>query len=84
MLAILRTHRQSRVSRLKSMRPVRVFAAIIGILLCILIVIDGPAIAAVIYTKWEIRNAPELWVVPTPLTDLSIERSAGQKFSYWL
>ena len=82
MLAILRTHRRSSVSRLMSMRPVRVFTAIIGILLCILIVVDGPAIAAVIYTKWEIRDAPELWVVPTPLTDLSIERSAEHKFSY--
>ncbi|HVB35833.1 MAG TPA: hypothetical protein VND42_01235 [Candidatus Acidoferrales bacterium] len=64
-----------------SIRPVRVFSAIIGILLCIFIVIDGPAIALLAYTKWEIRNEPGLWVVPTPLTDLSIERSAGQQFS---
>jgi len=65
-----------------SRRPVRVFTAIVGILLVILIVIDGPEIALVIYTKWEIRNAPELWIVPTPLRDLSIDPSAGQKFSY--
>ncbi|HVB08149.1 MAG TPA: hypothetical protein VNF00_04310 [Candidatus Acidoferrales bacterium] len=65
-----------------SKKPVGVFTATIGILLCIVIFIDGPAIALLAYTKWEIRNEPELWIVPTPLTDLSIERSAGQKFSF--
>jgi hypothetical protein len=31
--------------------------------------------------KRRARTAPELWIVPKPLTDTSIERSAGRKFS---
>ena len=42
-----------------------------------------PAIVGLFYTKWDVRHRPELWIVPTPLTDLSVARSIGQKFSYF-
>jgi hypothetical protein len=70
-LSILMTTRRSRSS-----------GVIVTILLCILAVRYGPAIGGLLYTKWEVRNAPELWIVPTPLSDLSINRSPGKKFSY--
>jgi hypothetical protein len=52
------------------------------IVFCAFLFLYGPALFGLLYTKWETRNSPELWIVPTPLTDLSIDRSPGKKFSY--
>jgi hypothetical protein len=43
----------------------------------------GRPIEFMLLTKHELRNRPESWVVPTPLTDLSVNRSPGEKFSYF-
>ena len=51
-------------------------------LFCILIFSYGPAIGALLYMKWDARNKPELWIVPTPLTNLSVGQSTGGTFSY--
>jgi hypothetical protein len=56
--------------------------AILAIVFLVLVVRYGPAIGGLLYTRWQVRNRPELWVVPTPLRDLSVDRSQGQKFSY--
>ena len=59
--------------------PSAIFCVVLGLLA---ILYTGP-ITALFYTKWQARNAPEMWVVPKPLPDVSIERSAGEKFSYF-
>jgi len=63
-------------------RRIRISAAIVTIALCILAVRYGPAIVGLLYTKWEVRNVTDLWIVPTPLSDLSINRSPGKRFAY--
>src|SRR6266480_1656949 len=40
-------------------------------------------IALLLYTKWEVRNATELWVVPTPLRVVGTKPSPGKTFSYF-
>lgn len=40
-------------------------------------------IGVLLYTKWEVRNAAELWVVPTPLPVVATEPSKGRTFSYF-
>jgi|ERR1700733_5770842 hypothetical protein len=56
--------------------------SIVVVVLLLLAFRYAPAIGALLYMKWEFRNASELWVVPTPLPDLSIDRSPGKRFSY--
>ena len=36
-----------------------------------------------LYTKWQARKAPEMWVVPIPLTIGPFDPSAGRTFSYF-
>ncbi len=55
---------------------------ILCILFCILVFFYGSAIFGLLYTKWNVRAKPELWIVPTPLTNLTIQRSTGEKFFY--
>jgi hypothetical protein len=40
-------------------------------------------ITALCYTKWQARNAPEMWVVPKPLLDISLATAKGRKLSYF-
>jgi len=40
-------------------------------------------IALLLYTKWEVRNATELWVVPTPLRVVGTKPSPGKTLSYF-
>ncbi|HEV1993425.1 MAG TPA: hypothetical protein VGR03_03745 [Candidatus Acidoferrum sp.] len=35
------------------------------------------------YAKWKARNAPEMWVVPKPLSDITLSAANGRKFSYF-
>jgi|ERR1700735_707762 len=57
-------------------------SAVVTVLFCIFLWAYGRPILAVLYTRWEARKTPELWVVPTPLADLSTDPSPGKKFSY--
>jgi len=43
----------------------------------------GSPIFGLFYTKWNVRHEAQLWIVPTPLTNLSVGRSTGKKFSYF-
>lgn len=43
----------------------------------------GRPIALLLYTKWEVRKATELWVVPTPLRVVATESPTGKKLSYF-
>ncbi len=56
-------------------------ATIIVAVICAFAFFYGSPIALVLFTKWENRNSPELWIVPKPLADVSIDRSPGQEFS---
>jgi hypothetical protein len=42
----------------------------------------GRPIALLLLTKWQIRNKPELWIVPMPLPTSASEPSPGRTFSY--
>ena len=33
--------------------------------------------------RWKTRAKPELWIVPTPLADVSIEQNAGRNFIFY-
>lgn len=43
----------------------------------------APPISLLLYTKWEVRHAAELWVVPAPLRVAATEPSKGRTFSYF-
>jgi hypothetical protein len=58
-------------------------ARIIFIILIAFFVFYAVPIFAVVSMKWKVRNLPEVWVVPTPLPNVSIQRSGGLKFSYF-
>lgn len=40
-------------------------------------------VVSVLYVKWELRNAAELWVVPKPLGVVAAAPSKGRTFSYF-
>jgi hypothetical protein len=67
---------------LKKKKYIGAPCAVTAIVFCAFLFFYGPALFGLLYTKWETRNTPELWIVPTPLTDLSIDQSPGKKFSY--
>lgn len=58
-------------------------STIISIVLILLVVVYVRPLTLLFAVKRRARTAPELWIVPKPLTDVSIERSAGRKFSYF-
>jgi hypothetical protein len=43
----------------------------------------GQPIAFLLFTKHEIRNSPELWTVPTPLSAAAAESPTGKTLSYY-
>jgi len=43
----------------------------------------GSPIFGLFYTKWNVRHEAQLWIVPTPLTYLSVGPSTGKKFTYF-
>ena len=49
-------------------RGVGTFGTVTAIVFCVLIFLYGPALFGLLCTKWETRNAPELWIVPILLT----------------
>jgi hypothetical protein len=61
---------------------VGVLSGVATVVFCILLFLYGRPIFGLLYTRWESRKTPKLWVVPTPLADLSIDQSVGKKFSY--
>ena len=56
-------------------------STIICIVLAPLVFVYARPLSLLLAAKRRARTAPELWIVPKPLTDTSIERSAGRKFS---
>ena len=65
--------------RVRFLTPLRIICAA----LFALFIIYALPIFAVVDAKFRVRNSPEMWIVPTPLQNLSIERSEGLKFSYF-
>jgi len=49
---------------------------------CMLILRYDPPLFGLLLTKWASRKITAMWIVPTPLTDVSIDRSPGDTFSY--
>jgi|HubBroStandDraft_6_1064221.scaffolds.fasta_scaffold47484_2 hypothetical protein len=43
----------------------------------------GGRIALLLFTRWEVRDSPQVWLVPTPLAVVPPDRHAGRKFSYF-
>jgi hypothetical protein len=77
-----RRSRFAKVSVSMNIRRILTPGSILCILFCIFILGYGPAIGALLYTRWDARDKPELWIVPMPLTDLSVAQSTGETFSY--
>lgn len=63
----------------------RIFSpgTIIAIVFCVVLLTYGLPVGALLYTKWQVRNSPELWTVPIPLPVTAFEKSAGRTFSYF-
>jgi hypothetical protein len=49
----------------------------------VLLFVYGRPVGFLLYTKWNARQAPELWHVPTPLPAVSAEASTGKTFAYF-
>jgi hypothetical protein len=43
----------------------------------------GRPVGFLLYTKWQVRNEPKLWNVPSPLSLGTSAPSVGRKFSYF-
>ena len=63
----------------KRSTTIRIAATVI---IAICLYFYGRPIGFMLLTKWEIRNKPELWIVPTPLPTGASEPSPGRTFSY--
>src|ERR1700723_48785 len=63
----------------KRSTPIRIAATII---IAIFLYFYARPIGFMLLPKWQIRNEPELWIVPTPLPTGVREPSAGRTFSY--
>ena len=61
----------------------RVISTIVCVLFFFLFWQYGRPIELLLLTKHALKNEPELWIVPTSLTDLAVNRSPGAKFSYF-
>ncbi len=42
----------------------------------------GGLLFVVFFTMWQIHSTPELWIVPKPLADSSVDHSPGKKISF--
>lgn len=58
-------------------------SSLIFALLCLFALYYARPISILCYTKWQGRNSPEMWVVPKPLTDITLADAKGRKFSYF-
>jgi hypothetical protein len=63
----------------------RIFSpgTIVALVFCVVLLLYGRPVGVLLYTKWQVRNAPELWTVPIPLPVTASENSAGRTFSYF-
>ncbi len=55
---------------------------ILGALLVFLLTYGG-RIALLLFTRWAVRDSPQVWLVPTPLAVVPPDRPAGRKFAYF-
>jgi len=56
---------------------------IICVVTLVLFVVYALPVFAVVHARWLVRNMPAMWIVPTPLPIVPIERSEGLKLSYY-
>jgi hypothetical protein len=57
-------------------------AFIFGAILVFLLTYGG-RIALLLFARREVRNIPQVWLVPTPLAVVPPDRPAGRRFSYF-
>jgi hypothetical protein len=55
---------------------------VVGAILLFLFTYGG-RIGLLLLTHWEVRNIPQVWLVPAPLAFVPPHRPAGRKFSYF-
>ncbi len=60
----------------------RIVLWFLGLLIALGVWLYAPPLEMLILTRREIRNSPEVWVVPKPLPDTAISQSVGRLFSY--
>jgi hypothetical protein len=61
----------------------RLAVSLSAILLTAFLYIYGPALYLLSYTKWRIRNSPELWLIPKPLPVESTPGAKGPTVPYF-
>jgi hypothetical protein len=63
----------------------RVFtgSSVICALLAVLAYNYARPVSLLCFTKWRARTAPEMWIVPKPLSSTTLAETNGRKFSYF-
>jgi hypothetical protein len=65
----------------RSPKPSTIKCVVTTVIICGFLYFYGRPIALLL-TKWQVRNKPELWIVPTPLPSVASEPTPGRTFSY--
>jgi hypothetical protein len=65
------------------MRKSRVISALVGVALLAFLITYGGRIGLFLFTRWAVRDTPQVWLVPTPLAVVPTNRLTGKKFSYF-
>src|ERR1700730_11851344 len=58
-------------------------STIICVALVLLLLIYVRPLTLLSMVRWKTRAKPELWIVPTPIADVSIEQNAGRNFIFY-
>ena len=53
------------------------------IALGVLLLLYGRPVTMLTMVRWKARSKPELWIVPKPLTDVSIAQTPGREFTFY-
>jgi len=64
-------------------RKSRLIPVFIGVALLVFLITYGGRIALFFFTRWAVRDTPQVWLVPTPLAVVPPDRPTGRKFSYF-
>jgi hypothetical protein len=65
------------------LRPAIIFLGAICLAIGVFLFFYGRPLAVFAYAKWHFRKSPEIWIVPKPLANVSVDRPAGPTLAYF-
>jgi len=66
----------------RTKKPSAIICVALGVFLIFLLIYGRP-LTTLCLMRWNSRAKPELWIVPTPLTDVSVAHSPGRNFIFY-